>query len=99
MALLEPLSTDVLTNFKVVLTESTLSSGKNFSFRVTIPARTLRVGQFLLYFALGDAKNKEWYDVVDNNVNLPALNIMAVDMDQHNNLGLFSIPYKIEMNG
>jgi lipopolysaccharide transport system ATP-binding protein len=99
MALLEPLSTDVLTNFKVVLTESMLQPGKNLSFKVTLPARTLRVGQFLLYFALGDAQNKEWYDVVDNNVNLPALNIMAIDMDQHYNLGLFSIPYKIEMNG
>ncbi len=99
MALLEPLSTDVLTNFKVVLSESTVQPGKQLSFKITIPARTLRVGQFLLYFALGDAKNTVWYDVVDNNVNLPALNIMAIDMDAHTNAGLFSLPYKLEMNG
>lgn len=99
MALLEPLSGDVLTNFKVVLTEETVTPGKKISFKVTIPAKTLRNGQYLTYFAVGDAQNKIWYDVVDNNVNIPALNIMAIDMDPHYNLGLFSLPYKLQMNG
>lgn len=99
MALLEPLSGDVLTNFKVVLTNETVTAGKKLSFKITIPSKTLRNGQYLTYFALGDGENKVWYDVVDNNVNIPALNIMAIDMDPHYNLGFFSLPYKLQMNG
>ncbi|HEY1037864.1 MAG TPA: ABC transporter ATP-binding protein [Bacteroidia bacterium] len=98
MALLEPLSGDVISNVKTVLTKSKVKPGENLSFDIVIPAYTLRVGQFLLYFALGDAQNKVWYDVVDNNVNIPALNIMSIDMDPHSNLGLFSIPYKLNVN-
>ncbi len=98
MALLEPLTTDVLTNFKVVIKEGTVIKGEKFSFTITLPAKTLRIGQFLLYFAIGDAKQTRWYDVVDNNVNLPALNITAIDMDPHYNSGMFSIPYKLNIN-
>jgi lipopolysaccharide transport system ATP-binding protein len=98
MALLEPMSTDILTNFKVVVKDGPVTKGEKISFTVTIPARTLRIGQFLLYFAIGDAKQTKWYDVVDNNVNLPALNITPIDMDPHYNAGFFSIPYKLEIN-
>ncbi len=98
MALLEPLTTDVLTNFKVVVKEGAVVKGEKLSFTITLPAKTLRVGQFLLYFAIGDAKQTRWYDVIDNNVNLPALNITAIDMDPHYNSGMFSIPYKLNIN-
>lgn len=98
MALLEPLTTDVLTNFKVVVKEGAVVKGEKLSFNITLPAKTLRIGQFLLYFAIGDAKQTRWYDVVDNNVNLPALNITAIDMDPHYNSGMFSIPYKLNIN-
>jgi len=97
MALLDPLSTDVISNIKVVLKENKLHAGEKLNFTVTIPARTLRVGQFLLYYAIGNTKAK-WYDVVDNNVNLPALNITSVDMDTHSNMGIFSVPYKITLD-
>src|ERR1700740_3732441 len=52
MALIEPLSGDVLTNFKVAVSESKLEKGNKLAFKVVLPARTLRVGQFLLYFAI-----------------------------------------------
>lgn len=98
MALLDPLSTDIITNFKTVIKETTPVIGSKIHFDVKIPAKTLRVGQFLLYFAVGDKESRKWYDVVDNNINLPALNITSIDMDPHYNIGVFSIPYKIEMN-
>jgi lipopolysaccharide transport system ATP-binding protein len=98
MALLDPITTDVLTNFKVVIKENAVKNGDKLSFDVTIPAKTLRVGQFLPYFAIGDAQTQKWYDVVDSNVNLPALSIMSSDMDPHTNIGVFSIPYKININ-
>lgn len=98
MAVLEPLSGDVISNIKVEATAKKLMPGEKFSFNVSIPPKTLRVGQFLLYFAIGDPKTQKWYDVVDNNVNLPALNIMSIDLDPHFNAGLFSIPYKITLN-
>lgn len=98
MALLDPITTDVLTNFKVVIKEHAVKNGDKLSFDVTIPAKTLRVGQFLPYFAIGDAQTQKWFDVVDSNVNLPALSIMSSDMDPHTNIGVFSIPYKININ-
>lgn len=98
MAFLDPITTDVLTNFKVVIKENAVKNGDKLSFDVTIPAKTLRVGQFLPYFAIGDAQTQKWYDVVDSNVNLPALSIMSSDMDPHTNIGVFSIPYKININ-
>ncbi len=98
MALLDPLSTDILTNFKVVIKQSEIVKGEKLSFNVTIPSKTLRIGQYLLYFAIGDANYKKWYDVVDNNINLPSLNITPIDMDPHYNAGKFSIPYSIKIN-
>ena len=98
LALIEPLSGEVLTNIKTVLKESKLNNGDKLEFTVVVPKESLRVGQYLLYFAIGDAKTQKWYDVVDNNVNLPALNIMPVNMDAHINMGLFSIPYKITVH-
>ncbi|MDP3557254.1 MAG: ABC transporter ATP-binding protein [Bacteroidota bacterium] len=98
MALIDPLSNEVLTNIKLLVKENALNKGEKISFTITIPPKTLRIGQFLLYFAIGDAKQTRWYDVVDNNVNLPTLNITPVDMDPHSNSGKFSIPYKLTIN-
>jgi lipopolysaccharide transport system ATP-binding protein len=98
MALIEPLSGEILTNIKTNVIDYKLSAGNRFHFNLTLPKESLRIGQYLLYFAIGNAKTQKWYDVVDNNVNLPALNITAVNMDAHMNMGLFSIPYKIELN-
>ncbi|MCD6067575.1 MAG: ATP-binding protein of an transporter complex [Bacteroidetes bacterium] len=97
MALSDPLTTDILTNIKVVVREKTVLAGEKISFTVSIPPKTMRVGQFLLYFTIGDAKGQQWYDVVDSNVNLPALTITSIDMDPHSNMGLFSIPYKLDV--
>jgi lipopolysaccharide transport system ATP-binding protein len=98
MAILDPMSSEVISNCKTIIKEGTVNKGESLSFDLMIPPKTLRIGQFLLYFAIGNPKNSKWYDVVDRNVNLPALNITASDMDPHSNLGLFSIPYKIQMN-
>ena len=60
--------------------------------------KVLRAGQFLLYFSLGNTQRSEWYDVVDNNVGLPALNIARINDDPNDNMGLFSLPFKIKIN-
>jgi lipopolysaccharide transport system ATP-binding protein len=98
MAILEPITTEIITNFKEIVKKETILKGDKINFSVSIPAKTLRTGQFLLYFAIGDAKHQKWFDVVDNNINLPALNISAIDMDQHYNSGKVSIPYKLTVN-
>ncbi|MCD6019431.1 MAG: ATP-binding protein of an transporter complex [Bacteroidetes bacterium] len=98
MALLDPITTDVLTNIKVIVKEGPLQQGEKISFSIIIPSKTLRIGQFLLYFAIGDPQTQKWYDIVDSNVNLPALTITASDSDIHSNIGVFSIPYKIQIN-
>lgn len=95
MAIRDPFSEEVLSNFKFVITEKTINKGETISFTVSVPKKTLRAGQYGLYFALANNEYKIFYDVLDNNVNIPLLNINPVSMDVHENAGFFTIPVNL----
>jgi len=97
MALKHPYSGEIISNFKTVISKQKVSKGNEFKFSVTIPKRTIRTGQYALYFALGDAEVKVFYDVVDENVNLPLLNIDPTSMDVHENSGFVSLPFNFKL--
>lgn len=97
MALKHPFSGEVITNYKTVISKEKISEGKEFNFSVTIPKRTVRTGQYSLYFALGNDEAKIFYDVVDQNVNLPLLNINPISMDVHENAGFVSLPFNFKL--
>ncbi len=99
MALKNPFSGEIITNYKVVLSDKKLTKGESVSFNIVIPKKTVRSGQYTLYFALANAETKIFYDVVDENVNLPILNVNPISMDVHENSGFVTLPIKIQLNG
>ncbi|MCW7490383.1 ABC transporter ATP-binding protein [Leptospira meyeri] len=96
-ALIEPLGMSVITNFKACMTERSPKVGEPFHFSLKIPKNSLRVGQYLLYIGVGDKDLKRWYDVIDNNVNIPALSITSSELDPHHNMGLVSLPFELRI--
>ncbi|MGZ4100269.1 MAG: ABC transporter ATP-binding protein, partial [Bacteroidia bacterium] len=87
MAIKHPFSGEVISNYKTVLKNKEVLQGEEISFSITIPKNTIRNGQYSLYFALGNAETKIFYDVIDENVNMPMLNINPSSMDVHENSG------------
>jgi hypothetical protein len=52
-----------------------------------------------MYFALSNTESKIFYDVIDENINLPMLSIDPVNMDVHLNSGYVSIPATLKQEG
>ena len=98
MALSDLVTDTIITNIKSVITVDKLSKGEKRSFMISVPAKSIRPGQYNLYFALGDRKAKIWYDVIDGNVNLPALIVMPISLDPHENTGFISIPFSVKID-
>ncbi|PJZ79411.1 ABC transporter ATP-binding protein [Leptospira meyeri] len=96
-ALIEPLAMSVITNYKTRMTEHSPKVGEPFHFSLKIPKNSLRVGQYLMYIAIGDKDLRKWYDVIDNNINLPALSITSSELDPHHNMGLVSLPFELKI--
>ena len=95
-ALIEPLGMNVITNYKTVIMESSPKVGESLNFSLKIPKNSLRVGQYLMYFGIGNKDLRKWYDVIDNNINLPALSITSSELDPHFNMGLVSLPFELQ---
>ena len=97
-ALKHPFSGEVISNYKTVIKNQLIKKDEEFSFNVTIPKKTIRPGQYGLYFALGNTDSKIFYDVIDDNVNIPMLSINPISMDAHENSGFVSIPFSLTVN-
>ncbi len=98
LALKNPFSGEIITNFKTVISTKQLLKDESYNFTVGIPQKTLRTGQYALYVALGNEDTKVFYDVIDDNVNLPLLTINPISMDIHENAGFVSIPFQFNIN-
>ncbi len=97
-ALKHPFTGEIISNYKVVLNQQNMVKGESISYALTIPSKTIRPGQYSLYFALGNKDTKVFYDVIDDNVNLPMLSINPISMDVHENAGFISIPFGLTKN-
>ena len=97
-ALKHPFTGEIISNYKVVLNQQNMVKGESISYTLTIPSKTIRPGQYSLYFALGNKDTKVFYDVIDENVNLPMLSINPISMDVHENAGFISIPFGLTKN-
>jgi len=86
----------LITNIKFNLTPRMLKSGERISFKVIIPSHTIRPGQYDLYFIIGNTDTTTMYDVIDQNIDMPALIILPISDDRFENSGFTSIPYSIE---
>ncbi len=98
MALRQPLSKEIVSNIKTLVSEKAIHAGQSLSFSVSIPKKTLRPGQYSLYFSLANKEASIFYDVVDENVNIPMLNILPSSNDAHENIGFVSLPYTLKIH-
>ena len=76
-----------------VLSRSTFLAGTFFS-----AGKWIRPGNFALYIAMGNANCEKFYDVIDENVNLPLLCISSEETDPHRTVGYFSMTSRIEVS-
>lgn len=90
------LSSDIVTTVMETLSEGPMKSGADGSYEIRFPAITLRPGDYTLYFALGEKKGGNWYDVIDENVNIPILSVTSEERDFLKRLGFFSMPAEIK---
>ena len=79
-------------NFKQIVTKKALEVGEIISFKIEIPSYTIRPGEYYVSFALGNIEANFWYDIIDENVNIPPLVINPIDTDPHTNAGFVTIP-------
>ncbi len=98
MALKHPFSGEIISNIKTIITENKIRAGESLCFEITIPQRTVRPGQYGLYYVLGNKEGKIYYDVIDTNVNIPMLNINPSSIDMDENSGFLSMPFKMKKN-
>ncbi len=98
MVLRNPLTREVLTNIKIVVSESKIIKGQKINFSISIPKHTIRTGQYSLYFTLSDDKTRNFYDVIDENINIPLLNVSASSTDSYENVGFISIPFALKLH-
>lgn len=97
LAIKNSFSGEVITNYKVVISSTKLEVNKVLKIEVILPGGVLKPNQYGLYFALGNKDAKEFFDVLDNNVNLPVLNINPISMDVHENTGFMTAPFEIRI--
>ncbi|MBA2611412.1 MAG: ABC transporter ATP-binding protein [Bacteroidetes bacterium] len=98
LALRDPFSEEIISNFKMIITENMIAKGDSISFTASLPKKTLRPGQYGLYFTLSNSEFKIFHDVLDNNVNIPMLNINPVSMDVHENIGFVTMPFNLKID-
>lgn len=98
IAIKSQISDMIITNYKTVITKKTIKQGEHITFELALPESSMRPGQYNLYFAVGDQNIKEWHDVIDENVSLPALIITSTVIDNHENIGVCSLPFEATLN-
>jgi len=84
-----------VTSIRHLIIKEDLLSNQDINFTLTLPPQSLRSGQYRIYFAIANKDESVWYDVVDENVNLPPLSIQSENNDEYYNYGFFAVPYEI----
>jgi lipopolysaccharide transport system ATP-binding protein len=97
IALSDPISKTVVTNYNFLISDEELKENELISFEFRIPSKTLRTGQYSVYIALSTSDYRLFYDVLDDNVNLPLLSINPSSMNIYENSGYFTSPFKISI--
>jgi hypothetical protein len=67
----------IVTEFREMLNSNPMSAGQVGAFELTLPEIALAPNRLMVYVWLGRAKSQFAYDVLDANVDLPPLHIVA----------------------
>ena len=98
MAIRHAVSGEMLSNVQSVISEQKIRAGESVFFSLSIPRKVLRPGRYALYFALANNTASIFYDVIDDNVNIPQLTINTSGTKQYEDGGLFSLPYSVKIH-
>ena len=97
MGIRSSLSGEFLTTIKKIISTIPLApTQKETMIKIELPNILLRPGDYGLYIWLGDQECEDSWDVLDENVNLPWLTIVACELDRDKLHGYFSIPSKVD---
>jgi lipopolysaccharide transport system ATP-binding protein len=86
---------ELLTMIREVVSERPIEKGHKGTIELTFPDLPLRPGEVSLYVALGRIDNQIYYDVIDENVDLPFLKIVSDSDDRFVREGIISLPYRL----
>jgi len=86
---------DYITVCKHTVADRVVTAGESLAFAIDLPNPPLQPGDYSLYIGLGDAVCARFYDVVDENVNLPWVHVWSDESDGHKRLGYFQTPSRL----
>jgi lipopolysaccharide transport system ATP-binding protein len=86
---------ELLTMIREVVSENPIQQGYKGTIELTLPNLPLRPSEISLYAALGRLDNQIYYDVVDENVDLPFLKVVSDSKDRFVREGIMSLPYRL----
>ena len=87
-------SGETITALREVVSDAPLAKGDTRMIEFTFPRLAFRPGEVSLYLWLGRADDRVAYDVIDENVDLPFLQIFADEADRYTREGLVSLDYR-----
>jgi lipopolysaccharide transport system ATP-binding protein len=98
LAIRSTLNNEVLTSIKEVVSRTPLQAGQTSVLTVEIPNNYIRPGEYSLYVCLGDQNCEKFFDVIDENVDLPWMRIFSDEKDIHRTIGYFSVPARLSVS-
>jgi ABC-type polysaccharide/polyol phosphate transport system ATPase subunit len=88
---------EIVSDLFEVLSTDSIPAGQTRTIDVTIRNMKLMPGSFYLYVCLGDVNGRDWHDVIDTNVALPATQIKG-EQTRRNLYGCLSLDYEVQQS-
>src|SRR5262249_23018669 len=88
---------ELLTMIREVVCADPLPVGRIGTIDLTLPDIPLRPSEIALYASLGRVDNQVFYDVMDENVDLPFLRVFSDSDDRFVREGMVSLPYSLTL--
>jgi hypothetical protein len=97
MQIRSALSGEALTAIHETISETPMAAGSSGTIELVLPNLSLRPNELSLYVALGRLDTRVFYDVIDENVDLPYLRVTSETDNKYDRAGVVSIPYRFRV--
>ena len=87
---------NLITVIREVISDKSISPCRGGVLEVTFPNLSIRPCEISLRISVGRLDDRVEYDIIDNNVDLPFLTIMANTEDRFLREGIVSLPYRLQ---
>lgn len=95
IAIRSTLTNELLTSFNQVVFDGPVPANQSLALTVEIASNYLRPGDYSLYICLADKNYEKFFDVIDENVDLPWIRIYSDERDPYKTQGYFTIPARL----